>query len=236
MAEKNMLKWRHFEKTIILMAVRWYLRYGLSYRDLAELMMERGVKVDHRTIYRWVQKYAAEVEKRTRPYLKSTNDSYRVDETYIKVRGRWRYLYRAVDSKGNTIDFLLTAKRDKEAAKRFFRKMMNNSHHPIPRVVNTDKNAAYPGAVEDLKQEQVLPENCNLRQCKYLNNIVEQDHRFIKKRVNVMLGFGSFHTARTTLRGIETMHMLRKGQVEGVAKGDIAAQLNFFTQIFDLAA
>src|SRR3979409_1121056 len=115
MASQDSFKGRHFEKTIILTCVRWYLRYALSYRDLEEMMMERGVKVDHCTIYRWVQKYAPEIDKRSRPYLKRTNDSYRIDETYIKVKGRWKYLYRAVDSKGNTIDFLLTAKRDKEA-------------------------------------------------------------------------------------------------------------------------
>src|SRR5437762_3399382 len=103
MADADLFKWRHFEKTIILRAVRWYLRYALSYRDLEEIMVERGVKVDHSTIYRWVQRYAPEVEKRSKPYLKPTNDSYRIDETYIKVKGKWKYLYRAVDSKGNTI-------------------------------------------------------------------------------------------------------------------------------------
>src|SRR5437762_1421916 len=127
-------------------------------------MIERGVKVDHTTIYRWVQSYSPEIEKRAKPYLKPTNDSYRVDETYIKVKGKWKYLYRAVDSKCNTIDFLLTAKRDKEAAKRFFHKVMKNSHHSQPRVINVDKNAAYPCAVEELKSEQVLPDNCQLRQ------------------------------------------------------------------------
>src|SRR5262249_4872871 len=156
--------------TIILTFVRWYLRYALSYRDLKEIMLERGVKVDPSTIFRWVQCYAPEIEKRSRPYLKPTNDSYRIDETYIRVKGKWKYLYRAVDSKGNTIDFLLTAKRDKEAAKRFFRKAMENSHHSIPRVINVDNNPAYPPAVEELKSETTLPEICNLRQCKYLNN------------------------------------------------------------------
>src|SRR5439155_13216296 len=153
-------------------------------------------------------------QNRSKPYLKSTNDSYRVDETYIKVKGNWKYLYRAVDSKGNTIDFLLTARRDKKAAKRFLRKMMENSHHSTPRVINVDKNPAYPPAVEELKAESLLPQNCNLRQCKYLNNIVEQDHRFIKRRVNAMLGFGSFHTGRKTLRGIEAINMIRKGQIK----------------------
>src|SRR6185503_6184723 len=123
-SSQSFFKWRHFQPDIILLCVRWYLRYALSYRDLEEMMGERGVKADHCTIYRWVQRYAPEIEKRSKPYLKPTNDSYRVDETYIRVRGKWKYLYRAVDSKGNTIDFLLTAKRDKQAAKRFLRKDM----------------------------------------------------------------------------------------------------------------
>ena len=124
MAETNLFKWRHYESEIILLCVRWYLGYALSYRDLEEMMNERGLSVDHTTIYRWVQAYAPELEKRIRPHLRLTNDSYRVDETYIKVKGAWKYLYRAVDSTGQTIDFMLSARRDKRAAKRFFRKML----------------------------------------------------------------------------------------------------------------
>lgn len=119
MDRKNPFKWRHFEREIILLNVRWYLRYALSYRDLEEMMRERGMTVDHTTIYRWVQCYSPEIEKRCRRHLRSTNDSYRVDETYIKVKGKWKYLYRAVDSQGNTIEFLLRAKRDTNEAKRF---------------------------------------------------------------------------------------------------------------------
>jgi transposase, IS6 family len=200
------------------------------------MMRERGLRADHSTIYRWVQRYAPEAEKRSKPYLKPTNDSYRVDEMYIKVKGKWKYLYRAVGSKGNTIDFLLTAKRNKEAAKRFLSKAMENSHHSTPRVINVDKNPAYPPAVEELKSETTLPESCNLRQCKYLNNIVEQDHRFIKRRANYGLGFGGFHTAKRTLQGYEVMNMIRKRQIQGAAKGDIKAQVEFFNQLFPMAA
>src|SRR5205823_11004588 len=164
------------------------------------------------------------------------NDSYRVYETCIKVKARWKYLYRAVDSKGNTIDFLLTAKRDKQAAKRFLRKMMENSHHTTPRVINVDKNPAYPPAVEELKTESVLPENCNLRKCKYLNNVIEQDHRFIKRLVRPRLGFGEFHSAKRTLQGYEAMNMIRKGQIQEVARGDIEAQIKFIDELFDIAA
>ncbi len=174
MSSSSPFKWRHFEGDIILLCMRWYLRYALSYRDLEEMMDERGVQVDHTTIVRWVQRYAPELDKRCRPHLKSTNDSYRVDETYIKVKGQWKYLYRAVDSAGNTLDFLLCAKRDAQAAKRFFRKTLNATHTISPRVLNVDKNAAYPSAFEDLQQEGFLPGSRTLRQSKYLNNIVEQ--------------------------------------------------------------
>ena len=195
MNSKNPFKWRHFEKEIILLNVRWYLRYALSYRDLEEMMLERRVKVDHTTIYRWVQSYSPEIEKRCKPHPQPTDDSYRVDETYIKVKGKWKYLYRAVDSQGNTIDFILRAKRDTKAAKRFFRKALKSSHTSTPRVITVDKNPAYPAAIKELKEEGFLPEACEVRQIKYLNNIVEQDHRFIKRRVKPGLGFQSFHTA-----------------------------------------
>jgi len=135
--------------------VRWYLRYSLSYRDLEELMRERGLSVDHTTIFRWVQRFSPELEKRCRPYLRSTSDSYRVDETYVKIKGKWYYLFRAVDSKGQTVDFMLSAKRDARAAKRFFRKMLKAPKHQSPRVINVDQSNAYPPAVEELKKEGV---------------------------------------------------------------------------------
>ena len=236
MNPKNPFKWRHFEKDIILLNVRWYLRYALSYRDLEEMMMERGLKVAHTTVYRWVQAYAPEIEKRSRPYLRPTNDSYRVDETYIKVKGKWKYLYRAVDSKGQTIDFLLLAKRDKDAAKRFFKKMFKAKHTTSPRVITVDKNASYPAAVKEPKSEGILSEGCELRQVKYLNNIVEQDHRFMKRRVKPGLGFKSFHTAARTLKGYEIMNMIRKGQCDGAEKGDIEAQIHFIENLFASAS
>jgi transposase, IS6 family len=216
--------------------VRWYLRYALSYRDLEEMMRERSLSLDHTTIYRWVQAYAPELEKRIRPHLRLTNDSYRVDETYVKVKGEWRYLYRAVDSTGQTIDFMLSAKRDARAAKRFFRKMLKAASHSSPRVINVDKNPAYPPAVEQLKEEGILPSRTQLRQCKYLNNILEQDHRFIKRRVNPGLGFFSFNTGRLTISGYEAMNIIRKGQIEGVGKGDIRGQVRFVSNLFMLAA
>jgi transposase, IS6 family len=200
------------------------------------MMEERNLTVDHTTIYRWVQAYAPELEKRSRPHLRSTNDSYRVDETYIKIKGKWHYLYRAVDSTGQTIDFMLSAKRDTKAAKRFFRKMLKAPEHQSPRVINVDQNKAYPPAVEELKEEGVLSIATQLRRCKYLNNIIEQDHRFINRRVNPGLGFFSFNTARRIIGGYEVTNMIRKGQVEGIGKGDLRGQVRFVENLFKVAA
>src|SRR5438094_2163871 len=169
MDDQKPFKWRHFEAEIILLCVRWYVRYSLSYRDLEEMMLERGLHVDHTTIYRWVQRYAPELDKRCRPHLKACNDSWKVDETYIKIKKVWMYLYRAVDSEGNTLEFLLSPTRDAQAAKRFFLKALHGpscsvphahlleepvsqpevpagliANRSIPRVINVDKNAAYP--------------------------------------------------------------------------------------------
>lgn len=194
-----------------------------------------SVEVDHSTINRWVLKYAPELDKRIRPHLQPTNDSWRVDETYIKVKGQWKYLYRAVDSQANTLDFLLCAKRDATAAERFLRKTLNASHTQEPRVINVDKNAAYPPAVDDIKAEEQLPKTTELRQVKYLNNQVEQDHRFIKRLTKPRMGFSSFNTARRTLRGFEAMNMIRKGQVQGVKKGDVRASIELVPQLFGIA-
>jgi transposase, IS6 family len=200
------------------------------------MMRERGLSLDHTTIYRWVQAYAPELEKRIRPHLRPTNDSYRVDETYVKIKGEWKYLYRAVDSTGQTIDFMLSAKRDARAAKRFFSKMLKAPRHQSPRVINVDQNRSYPPAVEELKEEGILSVAALLRRCKYLNNIVEQDHRFIKRQVNPGLGFFSFNTARRTIGGYEVMNMIRKGQIEGIGKGDIRGQVRFVADLFNVAA
>ena len=176
MPSSEPFKWHHFQSALILLNVRWYLRYSLSYRDLEEMMLERGVKVDHTTIYRWVHAYSPELDKRCCSYLKPTNDLWRVDETYIKVKGKWKYLYRAVDLAGNTLDFMLNAKRDAKAAKRFLRKVINASHTIEPRVITVDKNAAYPPAIEALKADESLPKSTETRQIKYLNNLVEMNH------------------------------------------------------------
>ncbi len=200
------------------------------------MMVERGLRVDHTPICRWVLAYAPELEKRVKPQLKPTNDSWRVDETYVKVKGEWLYQYRAVDSDGNTLDFRLSAKRDAEAAQAFFEKTLAAPHTVQPRVITVDKNAAYPKAVETLKALEHLAADCELRQVKYLNTLIEQDHRFIKRRTRPGLGFFSFDTAQRTLSGYETMNMIRKGQVTGADKGDILAQVRFVNRLFGLAA
>ena len=147
----NSFKWKHFVGEIILLNVRWYLKYPLSYRNLKEMMAERGVIVNHTTIMRWVHQYSPEIEKKIRRHLRPTNDSWRVDETYIRVKSEWKYLYRAVDSNGDTIDFMLSTKRNKKAANRFFKKALNSNHNQIPRIITVDKNPAYPPAVNELK-------------------------------------------------------------------------------------
>lgn len=164
-------------------------------------MQEREVAVDHSTINRWVLKYNPELDLRIRPHLRSTNDSWRVDETYIKVKGRWKYLYRAVDSQGNTLDFLLSARRDATAAERFLRKTLKAAHTQEPRVINVDKNAAYPPAVDHLKAEEQLPKTTELQQVKYLNNRVEQDHRFIKRLTKPGMGFDAWYSKRAAFIG-----------------------------------
>jgi transposase-like protein len=236
MTKPALFKWRHFTGEIIVCGVRWYLRYALSYRDVEELLRERGVAVDHTTVFRWGQCYAPALDKRCRPHLTETHDSYRVDETYIKIKKRWDSLYRAVDSAGHTIDFVLRKTRDAPAAERFFRKALRATPTAAPRGITVDKNAAYPPAFEPLQQEGQLPASCTLRQWKDFNNVSEQDHRFIKRRVNPGLGFGSFHTARRTLQGYEAMHMIKKGQIEGIAKGDVLAQNRVIAQVFGLVA
>ena len=151
-------KWRQTESALILCAVRWYLRYSLSLRDVEELLEERGLHVDHTTVWRWVQCYGPELDQRLRRHLKPTNKSWRVDETYVRVKGRWCYLYRAIDSRGATIDFLLSAFRDADAAQRLFRKALSDRSHPQPRVINTDLAPIYSSAIPDSKKDGTLPD------------------------------------------------------------------------------
>jgi IS6 family transposase len=192
------------------------------------MMGERGLPVDHTTIFRWVQKYAPEINKRSRPHLKLASASYRIDETYIKVGKQWKYLYQALDKEGHTIEFMLSAKRDIPAAKRFFRKMMRADHRRLPFSISVDKHASYPEAFTSSQKEKVLPKDCKLRRTKYLTNIVEQDHRFIRRRWRAMQCFRSFHTAERTIECVEAMHMMRKGQVKRLDGRDVMGRRSLF--------
>jgi transposase, IS6 family len=233
---KSPFKWRHFEPSLILLCVRWYCRYQLSYRDVEEMMRERGLDVDHSTVFRWVQRYAPEINKRIRQHLRMSGTSYRVDETYIKVGKSCKYLYRAVDKEGSTIEFMLSAKRDVSAAKRFFKKMMRAEHRRLPFSISVDKNAAYPEAFSTSQAEKIVPKDCKLRRVKYLNNVIEQDHRFIKKKVRASQCFKSFYTAERTLEGIEAVNMMRKGQVKRLAGNDAQGQAKFVQSLFGVVA
>jgi putative transposase len=219
-------KGHRFEKTAILLCVRWYLAYPLSYRNLKDMMFERGVEVDHSNIYRWVQKFTPQLEAVFRKGEKrAVGNSWRMDETYIKVNGKWKYLYRAVDKHGHTIDFLLAAHRDKKAALRFFKKAVGQ--HGLPKKITIDKSGANAAAIEALKEE--ASQEIEMRQNKYLNNIVEQDHRTIKRVVRPMLGFKSFRSARTTLQGIELMHMINKRQMISNAGENLSVAEQFYS-------
>jgi len=211
------------------MAVRWYLAYSLSYRNIEELMAERGVCVDHSTTNRWVVNYVPQLDNNFRKkYKRQAGISWRMDETYIKIKGQWFYLYRAVDKAGETIDFRLSERRDEAAAKRFFIKAIDASGKP--EKVTIDKSGANNAALKSLNTSLEKENKIEIRQIKYLNNVVEQDHRFIKKITKPMMGFKSFGSAQATLAGIELHHMLRKNQHEN------SETTSVFKQFYALAA
>ena len=203
-------KGRHFQHDMILQSVRWYLAYSLSYRDIEELMHERGFTVDHSTLNRWVLHYSPQLDAAFRRKKNRVGKRWRMDETYIKVKGQWKYYYRAVDKQGQTIDFLLTATRDKKAASRFLRKAINENGKPS--LVNIDQSGANNAGLKQVNRDNKT--RIKIRQCKYLNNIIEQDHRRIKRLTRPMLGFKNFHAAQRTLAGIEVMAMIKKGQMQ----------------------
>src|ERR1700734_2329493 len=208
----GLFKGRHFDQEIIVLCVRWYLRYKLSFRDLTEMMAERGLSLAHTTIMRWIQCYVPEFEKRWNRFARPAGRSWRVDETYVKIRGRWTYLYRAVDKEGNTVDFLIRAKRDVAAAKAFFRRALQRQGQLPHKITLDGYQASHRGAAEALSEH---PEGnqCKIRSSKYVNNLIEQDHRSIKLRLGPMLGLKRFRRAATTIAGIELMHH-KKGSVQ----------------------
>ena len=229
-------KWRQTAPEVILCAVRWYLRYSLSLRDVEELLDERGLKADHTTVWRWVQRYGPELEQRLRRHLKPTNKSWRVDETYVRVKGRWCYLYRAIDSTGATIDFLLSALRDAAAAKRLFRQALSDPSHPQPRVINTDQARLYGAAIPAVKEEGTLrgplPPSAGPILEQYPGAGPSSDQTTGKGQT----GFREFHAARRTIQGYEAMHMIRKGQARWVSGSDVWRQIQFINRLFEVAA
>jgi len=207
-------KGAHYPKSVMLYAVFFYVRYGVSYRDLEEIMAERGVVVDHATLNRWVVKYAPQIAEQAQARKKPTACSWRMDETYIRVRGKWTYLYRAVDRDGQTLEFMLSENRDTASARRFFKRAIGTNG--VPERIVIDKSGANLAGLQSINvilKFTGVGRIIGIVQCKYLNNIVEQDHRFIKKITRPMLGFKAFHSAAATLAGIETAHMIRKGQL-----------------------
>lgn len=213
-----------FPMDVILVCIRWYAAYPLSYRHIEEMMAERGVSVDHSTINRWAIRFLPLIEKCSRQYRRPVGNKWRMDETYIKVKGCWKYLYRAVDQHGKTIDFLLTARRDVAAALRFFDKAIGANG--IPDKVNMDKSGANKAALDAINARRAMP--IKIRQAKYLNNIVEQDHRAIKRRTRPMLNFKSFRGASCVLAGIELMHMIRKDQFAFEGAATMSASDRFY--------
>lgn len=227
-------KWKQAKGEIILWLVSWYCRYALSYGDLQEIAQERGLKLERSTIYRWVQEYGPEISKRVKPYLKMPCNSYKVDETYLKIKGIWHYLYRAIDKSGQTLDWMLSKQRNKKSAKRFFKKLLNNQHTVDPRVINVDKSPTFPPALSELPASGAASAHIKLRTIKYLNNSMENDHKSIKSKSRYRQWYQSFDTARNALDGMETMRMIQKGQIRFVGK-DIVKQHQFIKNLFGIA-
>ena len=226
-------KWKHFQSKIILQCVRWYLRYALTYRDLVEMLSERGIVLTHTTIMRWIHQYGPLLDKKIRKKLRKTGNSWKLDETYVKIKGQWKYLYRAVDKEGHTLDFYLSAYRDQLAALRFLKKLILARHTITPRVINTDENPAYAPAITSAKKANHLTNETEHRKVKYLNNRIECDHRRIKRLIKYGLGFHSFRTGYKTIRGYEAMCMIRKGQVQNTTT--YLEQVEMIENLFGIA-
>jgi putative transposase len=222
-----MFKRHRYPKSIILQAVYFKVRFTLSYRDISEILRIRGVIVDHSTIYRWVFKFSPMIEANMHKRKKQVCDSWRIDETYIKVGGKDRYLYRAVDKYGSTINFLLTKRRMKGSAQKFLNKAIGNNGKP--RIIYFDKSGANTAGIRTINKRNLSLKKIKIRRVKYLNNVVEQDHRHIKRRIIITTGFKEFESAQRTLAGIEIINIIRKNQIKGLKS-------NWFATFKSLAA
>ncbi|WP_175813725.1 IS6 family transposase [Burkholderia contaminans] len=219
-ALKRLFKRLHYPFDVILVCVRWYIAYTLSQRHLEEMMAERGLSVDHSTVHRWAMRLLPTLEKAFRRRKRPVGKSWRMDESYVKIGKQWKYLYRAVDKDGHTIDFLLRAHRDTAAAQRYFEKSIDPNG--APETVAIAKSGANLAALQALNAEREQP--IRIRQQKYLNNLIEQDHRAIKRRTRPVMHFKTFRGARIILSAIEVMHMIKKGQLKANCKTQTPAE------------
>ena len=222
---------RWFEPTVIVTCVRFYLRFSLSLRDVKELMAERGLAMDHTTIWRWVQAYGPEVYRRLQGAVKRKSSTWHMDETFVRIGGRWMYLFRAVDGSGQTVDFYLSETRDREAAKLFLKRAMDNGDNRPPRVFARDGLRSYPSAIRELQEEGHLHRCCRQRTRRYCNNRIESDHRAVKRRLRAMQGPRTKATAWAVIQGIEAAQMIRKGQVLGITRQNLHGQAWVFAAL-----
>ena len=220
---------------MIVTCVRWYLRFSLSLRDIKELMGERGLSVDHTSVWRWTQAYGPEVYRRLKGQVKRKSSTWHMDETFVRVAGRWMYLFRAVDSGGQTVDFYLSETRDREAAKIFLRRALANADNRPPGVFARDGLRSYPAAIRDLQEEGHLHARCRQRTRKYCNNRIESDHRHVKRRLRAMQGPRTTATAWAVIQGIEAAQMIRKGQILGITRHNLFGQAWVFGALLKAA-
>ena len=225
---------RKFEPHVIVTCVTWYCRFSLSLRDLEELMAERGLAVDHTTIWRWAQRYGPEVLRRLGGEVKRKCSTWHMDETFVRIAGKQMYLFRAVDSHGQTVDFYLSQTRDREAAKLFLKRAMSNPDNRPPHVFARDGLRSYPAAIRELQTEGRVPQHCRQRTRPYCNNRIESDHRHIKRRLRAMQGPRTLSTAWAAIQGIEAAQMIRKGQVLGITRRDLHGQAWVFRALLGL--
>ena len=226
---------RHFEPEIIATCVRWYLRFFLSLRNVEEMIAERGLMVDHTTVWRWCQTYGPMIYQRLRGKLKYTTTTWHMDEAFVRIAGRWVYLFRAVDSHGDTVDFYLSETRDREAAKTFLQKALSNPDNRTPHMLCMDKCRIYPAAIRDLQAEERFPLRCQRRTKRYANNRIESDHRHVKRRLRAMQGPRTIATAHRVIQGIEAVHMIRKAQLVGSQRTNLATTSIAFALLLKIA-
>jgi len=225
---------RKFEPQVIVTCVRWYLRFSLSLRDVEELMAERGLAVDHTSIWRWTQTYGPEVYRRLQSRVKRKSSTWHMDETFVRIAGKWMYLFRAVDSQGQTVDFYLSETRDREAAKLFLQRALANPDNRPPHVFARDGLRSYPAALRELQADGQIARCCRQRTRPYCNNRIESDHRHIKRRLHAMQGPRTAATAWAVIQGIEAAQIIRKGQVLGITRRNLYGQVRAFRTLLGL--